>query len=204
LGDRAHLQIPVWGELLKRGGMVLGSPEECAALMQSGQHVLVFPGGGREVMRRKNEAYQLIWKQRVGFARMAIEHGYDIIPFASVGANETYKILWDADDIMRTPVWRRISAMVDLDNLVRGGDMLPPISRGIGLSWIPKPQRYYFGFGRRISTKRWQGKATDESAWSVRHQVEKSITSQVDRLLKQRKSEQHLKWGPVRRLLSDI
>jgi hypothetical protein len=38
--------------------------------------VLVFPGGGREVTKRKGEAHKVIWKERTGFARMAIEHGY--------------------------------------------------------------------------------------------------------------------------------
>jgi hypothetical protein len=35
--------------------------------------VLVYPGGGREVAKRKGEKYQLLWKERVGFARLAIE-----------------------------------------------------------------------------------------------------------------------------------
>ena len=84
--------------------MVLGSPEYCAALMEAGQHILVFPGGGREVMRRKGEAYQLIWKQRTGFARLAIEHGYDIIPFGSVLRIRTRQLGRDASDA--DAVWR--------------------------------------------------------------------------------------------------
>ena len=48
LGDRAHFAVPGWSQLLVKYGMVLATPENCAALMQSGQHVLVFPGGGRE------------------------------------------------------------------------------------------------------------------------------------------------------------
>ena len=50
--------------------------------------MLVFPGSGREVTKRKGEAYKVIWKERTGFARMAIEHGYPITPFASVGPEE--------------------------------------------------------------------------------------------------------------------
>ena len=51
-------------------------------------------------MRRKGEAYRLVWKQRTGFARLAIEHGYDIIPFGSVGPDEAFDILFDANDVM--------------------------------------------------------------------------------------------------------
>ena len=53
LGDRGHFNVPGWGKLLTRHGMVLGTPENCSALMRAGQSILVFPGGGREVMRRK-------------------------------------------------------------------------------------------------------------------------------------------------------
>ena len=37
--------------------------------MERGEAILVFPGGGREVMKRKDEDYVLIWKERLGFVR---------------------------------------------------------------------------------------------------------------------------------------
>ena len=42
LGDRGHFYVPYWGDMLVRNGMVLGTPENCSALMKSGAHVLVF------------------------------------------------------------------------------------------------------------------------------------------------------------------
>jgi hypothetical protein len=66
--------------------------------------VLVFPGGAREVFKRKGEAYRLIWKERIGFVQMAAAHGYPIVPFASVGADEAYDIEFDAADLMRSPI----------------------------------------------------------------------------------------------------
>ena len=80
--------------------MIEGTPENCAALMQQGESILVFPGGSREVMRRKNDGYALFWKQRTGFVKMAVAHGYDILPFASVGPNESFDIHYDAYDIL--------------------------------------------------------------------------------------------------------
>ena len=38
--------------------------------------MLVFPGGGREVTKRKGRGLLAHLKERTGFARMAIEHGY--------------------------------------------------------------------------------------------------------------------------------
>lgn len=205
LGDRGHFSVPYWGDMLVRNGMVLGTPENCSALMKSGAHVLVFPGGGREVMRRKGEAYRLVWKQRTGFARMAIEHGYDIIPFGSVGPDEAFDILLDADDVMGSPLWKQLAERFKLAERTRGGDMIPPIVRGIGPTLIPRPQRYYFGFGSRISTKRLKGKAGNpRTLWALRERVAGAVEAQIERLLVYREEDRLQHWSALRRWLAPL
>lgn len=203
LGDKMHLGIPGWGQLLTRHGMVPGTPENCTALMQSGAHILVFPGGAREVMKRKSESYQLVWKQRSGFARMAIEHGYDIIPFGVVGPDESYKILLDADDITDSSLWQRFVAGNKLvDRLTRQGDLIPPIARGIGLTTIPRPQRYYFGFGQRIETAHLNGDSTNAKQVNIlREQVKTAIEAEIDDLLAYRREDLG-HWGRLRKWLA--
>ncbi len=205
LGDRGHFKIPGWGKLLTDMGSVEGTPENCSALMQAGNHVLVFPGGGREVMRRKGEAYKLLWKQRTGFARMAIEHGYDIIPFGSVGPDESFKILLDANSVMASPVWNWLKNTTGIEAATRGGDMIPPIVRGLGPTMLPRPQRYYFGFGKRISTKHLRGRTTDAKAlWAVREQVANAVESQIERLLQYRQEDRLQNWSHLRRWLAPL
>ena len=205
LGDRGHFDVPWWGDMLVRNGMVLGTPENCAALMKAGQHVLVFPGGGREVMRRKGEAYRLVWKQRTGFARLAIEHGYDIIPFGSVGPDEAYDILLDANDVMATPLWQWLVRRYGVDAKTRGGDMIPPVVRGIGPTLIPRPQRYYFGFGQRISTRRLKGRAGNpKTLWTLREKVARAVEAQIERLLVYREEDRLQHWSPLRRWLAPL
>jgi hypothetical protein len=205
LGDRGHFSVPYWGDMLVRNGMVLGTPENCSALMKSGAHVLVFPGGGREVMRRKGEAYHLVWKQRTGFARMAIEHGYDIIPFGSVGPDEAFDILLDANDVMGSPLWKQFAERFKLAERTRGGDMIPPIVRGIGPTLIPRPQRYYFGFGSRISTKRLKGKAgIPRTLWALRERVAGAVEAQIERLLVYREEDRLQHWSALRRWLAPL
>jgi 1-acyl-sn-glycerol-3-phosphate acyltransferase len=205
LGDRGHFAVPYWGDMLVRNGMVLGTPENCSALMKAGAHVVVFPGGGREVMRRKGEAYRLVWKQRTGFARMAIEHGYDIIPFGSVGPDEAFDILLDANDVMASPLWKQLAERFKLAERTRGGDMIPPIVRGIGLTLIPRPQRYYFGFGQRISTKRLKGKADNaRTLWALRERVARAIEGQIERLLVYREEDRLQHWSVLRRWLAPL
>lgn len=205
LGDRGHFAVPGWGQFLERHGMVLGSPEHCKALMESGQHVLVFPGGGREVMRRKGEAYQLIWKKRSGFARLAIEHGYDIIPFGSVGPDESFRIWLDANDLTSSRLWEWLDKRAGVAGRTRGGDMLPPLVTGIGPSLIPRPQRYYFGFGPRIPTAQLQGQQDDPDAvWAMREQVAAAVEQQIARLLAYRQEDRLQNWSWLRRRLAPL
>ena len=72
LADHFHFAVPVWRRLLAGSGAVPGTRQNCAALLAAGEPVLVFPGGAREVYKRRNQRYQLLWGNRVGFARMAI------------------------------------------------------------------------------------------------------------------------------------
>lgn len=205
LGDRGHFKVPVWGAMLSRMGVVEGSPANCAALMEAGKHVLVFPGGGREVMRRRGEAYNLIWKQRTGFARLAIEHGYDIIPFGSVGPDEAFTIMADANDLKGSGLWHWLDRKLGLDAATRGGDMVPPIVRGIGPTLIPRPQRYYFGFGKRIPTAHLQGRANEkQTLWEVREQVAGAVEDQINRLLRYRYEDRQQNWGRLRRWLAPL
>jgi 1-acyl-sn-glycerol-3-phosphate acyltransferase len=170
--------------------------------MRAGEHILVFPGGGREVMRRKGEAHRLIWKQRAGFARLAIEHGYDIIPFGAVGADDNYRILVDANDVMASPLWRWLAARTPIDAATRNGEALPPLVRGIGPTLIPRPQAYYFGFGPRIETASLRGCQNDRAAvWQMRERVEEAVSMQIDSLLKRREVDRIEHWPLWRRWL---
>lgn len=202
LGDRAHFRVPGWRDFLSRMGTVVGSPETCAALMQSGESIVVFPGGAREVFRRRDECYNLIWKQRTGFARLAMEHGYDIIPFASVGADETWDIVVDANDVTRIQELGGPLLARGIGRLTRGGDTIPPLALGVGATPVPRPQRYYFSFGQRISPA--SASVDDQqAAWSLREQVADSIRVQVDSLLRYR-TEDAKTWSQLRSRLAPI
>ena len=55
--------------------------------------VLLFPGGAREVVKRKDEAYQLMWKETPDFVRLAAKCKALIVPFAAVGADDAYDVI---------------------------------------------------------------------------------------------------------------
>lgn len=174
LGDRAHFKVPFWGDLLRRVGTVEGTRATCAALMREGEPILVFPGGGREVAKRKGEAYQLLWQARLGFARLAYEHNYAIVPFASVGAEETYDIRIDADDRLMAPVRALVKRATGRE------DIVIPLSTGVAITPLPKPQRFYFGFAPPLDPVAIAGPRRGEAAWRV---IRDHTRTEIERLI---------------------
>jgi 1-acyl-sn-glycerol-3-phosphate acyltransferase len=191
LGDRLHFQLPGWRDIVQSFGVIEGTRENCRQAMEEGKSILVFPGGAREVTKRRGEKYQLIWGDRMGFARMAIECGYPIIPVASVGADDCWDILFDGDDLMNSP----LKPLIERFN--PRSDLLPPVLRGVGPTAIPRPERFYFHFGELIETdsERSREKAEDAMATRTLCDVTRwAIEDGIVQLLKKREldSDRHL------------
>ncbi len=184
LGDHLHFWIPGWRDLLIHFGTVDGSRDNCRALMRAGESILVFPGGGREVCKRRGEKYKLLWKERVGFARLAIEHGYPIVPFAAVGAEECFDIVVDGNDVMETP----LGALIE--KVSPRPEMIPPLVSGVGMMPIPHPGRFYFRLDRPIETAHLRGQHRDpEVCFEVREQVRRSVERSIRYLQRKREDD---------------
>jgi len=201
LADHMHFGVPLWTPYIKSMGIVEGTREICSALMENKQSVLVFPGGAREVFKRKGESYKLVWKERTGFVKMALEHGYDIVPFASVGPDHAYSVMLDANDISKG-LGARFRNSQFYQKTLRKGDMIPPIARGIGLTAIPRPERFYFSFGKPIATAHLQDEKQGDVLFPVREQVADAINEQIAELLAIR--EQDTDKGILRKLLTAL
>jgi 1-acyl-sn-glycerol-3-phosphate acyltransferase len=201
LGDHNHFAVPVWRDLLRQIGAVRGTREVCGRLFEAGEAVLVFPGGGREVMKHKHERYRLIWKERIGFARMAIQYGVPIVPFASVGVEDMFEIVADAEDLLRSPLGRLLHALhVDEKPWFRHGEIVPPLARGKGFGPLPRLERQYFLFGEPIDTATLAGRHEDsEACFALRRQVQSAIETQIAQLLELRGADPER--YPVQRLL---
>lgn len=191
LVDNMHFEVPVWKDWISKLGFVRASRENCAALMQAAENILVFPGGGRETCKRKGEAYKLVWRDHVGFCRMAIQHGYDIIPVAQVGGDDAYKIIADADDILKSWVGRFLRNTRLVKDFLHGGDYIPPLTTGLfGIPGIPKPVKYYISFGGRIDTARFLHKFDDDdNLWQLRDEVELAMNKLFISLIEYRKND---------------
>jgi hypothetical protein len=85
------------GDLLAAVGAVVGAPETARKLMVHDEPILVFPGGGREIAKFKGEEYTPRWQGRTGFARLAVEYNYPIVPVGLVGGDDVYRSMTTRD-----------------------------------------------------------------------------------------------------------
>ncbi|OUS30235.1 acyltransferase [Gammaproteobacteria bacterium 45_16_T64] len=201
LADAAHYKIPGWRDLLHRSGIVVGNRHNCSRLMEAGETLLVYPGGAREVAKRRGEKYQLTWKTRTGFAYMAIKHQYPITPIASVGADDTFDIHFDAYDFKESHIGQWLLKNKRFNKIMRNGDVLMPICTGIGLSSIPRPERFYFSFGSPIDTTPFKGQEDDlEVQWHVRKLIGDALEKEIEMLQRFRESDSER--STLRRLLT--
>ncbi len=184
LAENVLVNAPGVREVIHRWGSVRGTRENCRALLGNDEAVLVFPGGGREAVRRKNEKYALLWNERTGFARMAIEAGCPIVPVAMIGVDDAFDIVMDANHPILQPL-RKI-----IEPLGARWELAPPVVRGIGPTPVMRPERFYFSFGTPIDTTPWRDALDlDAAAAEVRDLVRKAVEEELQFLFTQRKGD---------------
>lgn len=182
VADHGHFYLPIWRTLFKKFGALDGEKEFIRAAMQQGYSILVFPGGGREVLKRKGEAYQLIWKQRYGFLKLAQEFNYDIVPFAALGGDEVFEIGFDANQIIKSKWFQKLLKVPQLDKLLRHGDVIPSLPKNI----IPKRVPFYFQFMPRQKLMYIENA---EQLSDFRDQIQQQIYTGLEYLKQQREVE---------------
>ncbi|WP_054814173.1 lysophospholipid acyltransferase family protein [Nocardia arizonensis] len=174
LAENVLIEVPGIRHFLHYFGTVRGTRDNCLTLLNRGEAVLVFPGGGREAVRRKNEKYALKWEGRTGFARMALEAGAPIVPVAMIGADDAFDIVIDGDHPLMRPVRWTVEALGLKPSLT------PPLLRGIGPTVLPRPERFYFSAGTPIDPAPWRdADDVDAAAHELRDLVRKSLEEEM-------------------------
>lgn len=177
LADHVHFHIPLWREMVKRVGAIDGVQAYARQAMQQGYSILVFPGGGREVVKRKGEAYQLIWKQRYGFLKLAQEFNYEIAPFIALGGDEVFDLALDVNSLLKQNWFKKLLSYPKISEVLRHGEIIPSIPKSI----IPKKIPFYFKFLPRLSLNHMQSM---EDLIEFRAQLQQQIYTEIE-LLKQ-------------------
>ncbi len=172
-------------------GGVVGAPETARELMRHNETILVFPGGGREIAKFKGEEYHLNWRGRSGFARIAVENDYPIVPVGLVGGDDVYKSL-----VTRDSPLGRLSRTIST-RLTGEADMAMPLMRGVGPTLIPRPQRMYLSFGKPINTTTPRDAAEEDWVESVRECTRESLEAILAGLLAVRANDPFRELNPL-------
>lgn len=202
LVDKIQKDIPIWRRLISHYGGVIASRENCNVLMKNKQHILVFPGGTNEAFKNDDESYKLIWKKRNGFVKMAIKNGYPIIPVAGLGGDELYDIIIDKHDIMDSFLGKWIKNNELANKILKGGENIPPLVKGLGGTLIPKPKRIYYTFCEPIETKELNGEINKETVEIIRLKVELAIYKAIHQMTIYRKNKGNKTNSKIRKILS--
>ncbi|MBX9982495.1 lysophospholipid acyltransferase family protein [Mycobacterium gordonae] len=192
LADRKFGQAKGLGrDLIAAYGGIVGARDTAGELMRHNETILVFPGGGREIAKFKGEEYQLNWRGRSGFARLAVEHDYPIVPVGLVGGDDVYKSLVTRDSRMG-----RLSQAVS-KRLSGDADMVMPLLRGIGPTLIPRPQRMYLRFGDPIDTTKPEKASADSWVTTVRDNTQRELEAILRDLLALRADDPFRELNPL-------
>jgi len=98
--DRWVATLPWVNVFYARGGQVVGTRENFADLLASGQTVAVLPEGMRGAIKPFSERYQL-QEFRVGFIEQSLASGAPIVPTAIVGSDDQTPIFFDLSTLAK-------------------------------------------------------------------------------------------------------
>lgn len=135
LTDRRIFRIPFLRQTFMDLGIVVAHPQTGRALLEREEIVTIMPGGSREAFKPRRERYQLMWRRRKGFVRLAIQTGSPIVPAVCIGNDEMYHVFFDG---------------YLLSERIYGKGALLPITLPMGLGPLPLPVKLTHYVGKPI------------------------------------------------------
>ena len=102
LASRALLALPGAGELLRLAGIRPSDRSTFKQLMHYGNNLAILIGGFEEAALFKRNAYRVFCKQRKGFIKYLLQHGYHVRPVFIFGEEKTY---WALQAFPKLRMW---------------------------------------------------------------------------------------------------
>jgi len=149
MADHLWFRLPGARRVMSLAGAVDGTRENAMHLLGKGEMLLIYPGGVREIMGSRYGHEHIDWRDRTGFANVAITAGVPVIPVVGVGVNNGFVFL-SSGRVLGTLLFQRIlrlgSAYEEYrDPLVIGLLPLPlPFSMAVHFP-LPCKVRYVVG-----------------------------------------------------------
>jgi len=85
--------VPKWGELMRKIGQMPASMDNAQSALEDGRSVLLYPGGSYEVFRPWKDRNRIVFNERKGFIRLALQTGVPVVPVVGHGGHETTIVL---------------------------------------------------------------------------------------------------------------
>jgi 1-acyl-sn-glycerol-3-phosphate acyltransferase len=89
LAHNLVVSLPWPGAMLRKWGTIAASQENARRVLESGDALLVYPGGDYEVFRPVWERNKVDFGGRKGFLRLAHEQRVPMVPLVSIGGQES-------------------------------------------------------------------------------------------------------------------
>uniref|UniRef100_A0AAG5CZB0 Phospholipid/glycerol acyltransferase domain-containing protein n=1 Tax=Anopheles atroparvus TaxID=41427 RepID=A0AAG5CZB0_ANOAO len=90
IGDRFLDRIPGWRLVSRVMNVTPGSVQSCVQTLRAGELLSIAPGGVYEAQFGDN-TYEILWKKRTGFARVALEAQVPIVPMLTTNIRECFR-----------------------------------------------------------------------------------------------------------------
>lgn len=173
---------PAFSAFFKSIGYVPGTREICGILMARGEYLVVAPGGGREVMKNRGEAYQLFWGERTGFVRMAVKYGYTLTPLAVIGPDDAVDVVYEQQEIIDSAFGEWLKKTGIMESFLNDGKYIFPVVKGLGWTPIPRPERIIFRAGEPVETAHLRGNVEDKDLLlEVREEVRARLLLEIEK-----------------------
>lgn len=90
VGDRFLFKLPGWNIIAQALKVSAGTVMSCTETLKNGHLLAISPGGVYEA-QFGNNYYELLWQQRLGFCKVALESKAPIIPMFTENIREGFR-----------------------------------------------------------------------------------------------------------------
>lgn len=102
VGDKFLFIFSIYNVFADCFNVSAGTVESCVKVLETGEIMCIAPGGTYEA-QFGDENYELLWRNRLGFAKVAMEAKVNIIPVFTENVREGYR-----QTTLFQQIWRRI------------------------------------------------------------------------------------------------
>jgi 1-acyl-sn-glycerol-3-phosphate acyltransferase len=97
----AAFGIPGFETLMRKLGEIPASHENAERALETGNSLLVYPGGARETFRPWTDRNRIVFSGHKGFVKLALRTGVPVVPVVAHGGHHTTFVLSRGDDIAK-------------------------------------------------------------------------------------------------------